>query len=239
MSLLLPTALSEELKPNYVYGGQDTLPHLTATTELGGLDNCRQVRSNTYDDPQHLAATNGGALAVPTYETVHSAKKEMLNASGPPVLNPVYGPTGTPTSPLSPNLPPSKGARNSVPNPVYSESGSSSHQLPVVSPLSPVYAAVDKSATAAFSDPVPLHYASTTDDRVVTGVPESSNGSHNNSVDCPPPLPLYEELRTSKRADTLAISEQELGDTMVRNESYGLLMRNGASNSSQEPPKNQ
>lgn len=134
------------------------------------------------------STTNGNAAGVPTYETVHSAKKEILNARGPPVLNPVYGPTGTPTSPHSPNLLP---AKDSVPNPVYSETGSATQQLPEVSSLSPVYAAVGKSS---LSDPIPLHYASTTDNHTVTGVPKPfSKGD--NMADRPP---LYEELRASK-----------------------------------------
>lgn len=79
------------------------------------------------------------------------------------------------------------------------------------SSLSPVYAAVGKSS---FSDPIPLHYASTTDNHTVTGVPKPfSKGD--NMADRPP---LYEELRASK-------NDQELGDTIVRNESYGLIMR--------------
>ena len=225
--LALELSTSEELKPNLIYGSQDPLPRLTATTELGGLDGTRQARSNTYDDPQHLAAnigstTNGGTTGVPTYETVHSAKKEMLNARGPPVLNPVYGPTVTPTSPRSPNLPLVK---DSVPNPIYSESGSATHQLPEVSSLSPVYAAVGKSA---LSDPVPLHYASSTDNHTATSVPEPSFKGAKLAEH--PLLPLYEELQASER-------DRELGDTIVRNESYGLIMRSEAGNSSREKPE--
>lgn len=177
---------------------------------MGGLDNCRQVRSNTYDDPQQISAASNGAAAVvvpvPTYETVQSAK--MLNASGPPVLNPVYGPTGTPTSPISPcpispcpMPPPSKGATSSVPNPVYSETGSRT-QLPIVSP---VYAAIGKSTVAlepVQSDPV---------------LRAQSNGSQN--VGDSPRAPLYEELQTSIRV----VPSQQPTDSMTTNESYGLL----------------
>jgi hypothetical protein len=213
--LALELSITEETKPNNVY--RDQLPQQTATTEFGGLDNCRQVRSNTYDDPQILAATNGGAGVTPTYETVKLAKKE----SGPPVLNPVYGPTGTPTSPLSPCVPVSNGSTNPVPNPVYSETGSCARQLPDVSPLSPIYDAVGKLAPTAISDPVPLHYASTTDNHSVTVVPQPPNGSHNlNEVSLPP---LYEELIVPKTVDPIGALDQ---DSLVRNESYGLLTRN-------------
>lgn len=214
---------AEELKPNYIYGEHDILPHLTSTTELGGPENCRQVRSNTYDDPLHLGTSNGGAAPpVPTYETVHSAKKEMLNASGPPVLNPVYGPT--PTSPISPNVP-LKSATNSVPNPVYSETGPHSHQLPDVSPLSPVYAAVGKSAA---TPAVTVHYAYA-ENHTVSKVPTPSDEAEKTEL-----APLYEELQTRKKTDSMGTPNQELGEAMVRNESYGLLTRNIETGNSSE-----
>ena len=214
----------EELKPNYVYGGRGAQPHLlTASTDLGGLENTRQVRSNTYDDPRSdLAAASGttaanGATGNPTYETIQSAKNGMLIAGGPPVLNPVYGPTGTPNTPTSPHPPPSKAA----PNPVYAESGVP-QQLPDVSALNPVYAPIGKpESLSPLSDSTAPRYANphTTLTNGVLSLPEPSKGAG-----YPPTTPMYEELGATK--DSMGLQVRE---SMTKNESYGLLGREATS----------
>ena len=237
---------AEELKPNGVYGGRQTYP---IATELGELENGRAVRSNTYDDPQQLSNNNGG-ITTPTYDTVASAKKEMLNVSGPRVLNPVYGPTGTPTTPISPNIPLQA---TPVLNPIYSETQ--------VSQLNPIYAAIG--TTPLQPAPAPPRYANTHNSPAEANAPDSFKRV--NSESGPTQLPMYEELHTVKpkgqggvdthnshaeanAPDSFKRVNSESGptqlpmyeelhtvkpkgqggmeDSMTKNESYGLLMNN-------------
>ena len=213
----------EDLKTNSAYGETGTQPHLLASTDLGGLENARQVRSNTYDDPRSELATANGttAPANPTYETIQSAKNGMLITGGPPVLNPVYGPTGTPNTPTSPRPPPSKAA----PNPVYAESGNQ-HQLPDVSALNPVYAPIGKPTQPqlALGDPIAPRYANTQMSCVPGSSDELPSLKGADSAGYPPPLPMYEELRAIKPSDSMALTTNpQMGDAMTKNESYGLL----------------
>lgn len=195
----------EELKPNYVYGGRGAQPHLlTVSTDLGGLETTRQARSNTYDDPRSdLAAANGtSGPANPTYETIQSAKSGVLVAGGPPVLNPVYGPTGTPNTPTSPRPPPSKAA----PNPVYADSGLPP-QLPDVSALNPVYAPIGKPEPSC-KDDESTRYATLHTNGVSS---HTSKGADSSSA------PMYEELRATK------LLPDTTGVQVTKNESYGLF----------------
>lgn len=186
------------MKPNGVYGGRQPYP---IATELGELENGRTVRSNTYDDPQQLFTP------TPMYETVVSAKKEMLNASGPRVLNPVYGPTGTPTTPISPNIPNVTLQATPVLNPIYSETQ--------VSQLNPVYAAI---ATTPVQ-PAPRH-ANTHNNHVPANASDSFKRVDSESC---PQLPMYEELHAVKPCSK---GQGGVEDNMTKNESYGLLMNN-------------
>lgn len=242
-----------------MYGERGSQPHLTATTELAGLENARQVRSNTYDNPVHEAtpAANGekSSAVTPMYETIQTAKQEMVNAGGPPVLNPVYGPSSTPKTPTSPHPQPSKAASN----PVYSETGINSHQFSDVSALNPVYAAVGKPSSqsvslenhysnpysemhAGSSVPPPKgciapaleslsadpHYSSPYSQLQVGSTLQMSsdvipNSKRADPVDCPPPVPVYEELQSARRSDTVGMANQNLEQPMIRNESYGVI----------------
>lgn len=197
--IVLEQSGAEELKPNGVYGGRQPYPN---ATELGELENGRTVRSNTYDDPQQLN-NNGGITSTPMYETVASAKKEMLNASGPRVLNPVYGPTGTPTTPISPNIPLQA---TPVLNPIYSETQ--------VSQLNPVYAAI--ATTPLQPAPAQPRYANTYNSHAAA----NASDKRVDSESCPTQLPMYEELHAVKPCSN------GVEDSMTKNESYGLLMNN-------------
>lgn len=217
----------EELKSNYVYGASGASPHLCTSTDLtSALENGRQVRSNTYDiaDPHTNGATNGGtasSAAVPTYATIETARKEMLIAGGPAVLNPVYGPTGTSITPATSPIP--TPSSKQAPNPIYSETPTSSvpykldsaqqHQLPVVSGLNPVYAGLGPGTQPlrSPSDPMPPRYANSSDlnassrqldNALLTTPPHSAvamqtAGVSNNdsATGFPPAPPMYEELR--------------------------------------------
>ena len=120
----------------------------------------------------------------------------------------MYGPTGSPSVPTSPI--PKSVPTPIIPNPVYSQTGSTSNQLPDVSPLSPVYAAIGKKFSATST-------AFQYDDK-------NMQASENSQASAEAPLPLYEELHRKK-------SEEE---PMTRNESYGLLKMNEIRNLSKQ-----
>ena len=218
----------------------------------------RQARSNTYDNPQLESNTsaNGGAVPIPPpmYETIQAAQREKIavlnpvygptsatpTSPHPPSTSPLPPPTSPhppstsplppPTSPLPPPTSPLPPPSKAAPNPVYSETGATGTD---VSGLNPVYAAVGKPATPSLSDPPPPRYA-----YAYTAVPMArsrTNGTAQppslkraDSAGYPPPVPMYEELKSTKRSDSVGVSgvSTETGDVMTKNESYGLLQAN-------------
>ncbi len=205
-----------------MYGERAPQSYHIASTDLGGLENSRQVRSNTYDDPRSDLTTSNGTTAPtnPTYETIQSAKNGMLIA-GPPVLNPVYGPTGTPNTPTSPRPPPFKAA----PNPVYAESGILLQQFPDVSALNPVYAPVGKQAQPP-SDQTAQHYANPQTNGMccVPGPAANFKEQGDDSAQySTPAAPMYDELGVTKQSLNCVGVTSLVSDAMTKNESYGLL----------------
>lgn len=134
----------------------------------------------------------------------------MSISSGPPVLNPVYGPTAAPKLPTSSIPPPCKAA----PNPVYAETGA---QIPDVSALNPVYSPVGKPGEQppVYDQSIPRY--TNTLSKGETGASNSYDQVPN--VKIADPLPMYEELQITNAS---SVSNQ-VGDTMTKNVSYGLV----------------
>jgi len=200
----------EELRNNYVYGGNGASAQFCDITLSTNLDSEKMAVANTYDtaDTHLVGDSNGKASApIPTYATVESARKETFLSGGPAVVNPVYGPGSALSQTASPS-PVTVASSQKAVNPIYSEAYASigkqtpqsdMKQVPVVSGLNPVYDGVGSVGSSLHSHEgnVSPRFTSNSPHKRI-GAPASPSSLSNMQNAATPSMPLYEELKPVK-----------------------------------------
>lgn len=213
MNYVAAASYLKELKPDYA-NGESAEPHLTASMDLGGVETANQTRRDTLDDPHGDQAGIAGPID-PIYESIEPAKNGMLITRGPPVPNPVYGPTATPISTSSLPLP-----YKAAPNPLYAETaGAQIHDVSALHPASVPVGELGDLESPICDKTIPCH--TDTQSKVETGASESYNRVPNLRPADPLTAPVYEEIQTTGHHDAVSGVANQVGDTMTRNMSYG------------------